>query len=79
MSHLPIPGRLFSSRKASYQTAVDGSVQVDRHASIEFFILLEHEECKCAIVAVFILLEIYLLAFKSVVFHCVEQLNGRTP
>ena len=45
-------------------------VQVSRHASIELVILLILEDCKCAIVAVFILLEIDLVAFVSVVFHC---------
>ena len=48
----------------------DLTIQVHRDAPIEFTILLEHEDGKCSVVAVFLLLEKYLGSIVVVCFHC---------
>ena len=52
---------------------LQGMVQIDRHIPIEVAILSEHEDSESAIVAVFLLLEVYLDAFVVVGFHCVDD------
>lgn len=51
-------------------------IQVHRDAPEELTILLEHEDSKRSIVAVFLLLEIYLGSVVIVRFHCVDGLEG---
>ena len=48
-------------------------VQIDRDRPIEVAILREHENSESAVVAVFLLLEVHLLAFVIVGFHCVDD------
>ena len=54
-------------------------VQVHRDAPIEFTILLEHEDSKRSIVAVFLLLEIHLGSVVVVRFHCIVGVRGFRP
>ena len=51
-------------------------IQVHRNAPVELTILLEHEDGKRSIVAVFLLLEIYLGSVVVVRFHCIDGLEG---